>query len=155
MTKLQTGSPAPRFELPVNGGGSVSLDGLKGRPFVLYFYPKDATTGCTQEASSFNSLMAEFERAGVAVVGVSPDSVASHDRFVAKLDLGFPLAADEDHSVAEAYEVWVEKKMYGRTFMGVERATFLIDANGRIARIWRKVRVPGHAEEVLEAAKNL
>lgn len=155
MTKLQTGSPAPRFELPVNGGGSVSLDGLKGRPFVLYFYPKDATTGCTQEASSFNSLMTGFERAGVAVVGVSPDSVASHDRFVAKLDLGFPLAADEDHVVAEAYEVWVEKKMYGRTFMGVERATFLIDAEGRIARIWRKVRVAGHAEEVLEAAKNL
>lgn len=155
MTKLQAGSPAPHFELSASGGDRVSLHALQGKPFVIYFYPKDGTEGCSREAAAFNRLKPEFDRIGVALIGVSPDSQKSHERFAAKLGLGFPLAADEDHGTADAYGVWVEKKMYGRTFMGVERSTFLVAADGKIREVWRKVRVPGHAEAVLEAAKHL
>jgi len=120
---------------------------------VLYFYPKDDTSGCTAEAIAFNGLKAKFEAAGAVVIGVSPDSPKSHDKFKTKHDLRFALASDESKAMLEAYGVWVEKSMYGKKYMGVERATFLIDAEGRVAKVWRKVKVPGHAEAVLEAVK--
>ena len=151
----QDGDKAPDFELPTDAGGSLALSGLKGKPVVLYFYPKDDTSGCTAEAKDFSRLAPDFRKAGVEVIGVSPDSVESHAKFRKKYDLGIKLAADADKAVANAYGVWVEKSMYGRKYMGVERSTFLIDKAGRIARSWRKVRVPGHAEEVLAAAKAL
>ena len=150
---LSIGDLAPDFDLPADGGGRVSLSALKGQQVVLYFYPKDDTSGCTAEAIAFNGLKAQFEAAGAVVVGVSPDSVKSHDKFKAKYELGFPLASDESKAMLEAYGVWVEKSMYGKKYMGVERTTFLIDAEGRVAKVWRKVKVPGHAEAVLEAAK--
>ena len=152
---LEVGGKAPGFTLRTDGGGEVSLAGLQGRKVVLYFYPKDDTSGCTREAIDFSAHLAAFEKAGAAVVGVSPDSVAKHDRFKAKHDLTVLLAADEERQVLEAYGVWVEKSMYGRKYMGVERATFLLDGDGRIARIWRKVKVPGHAEAVLSAVEQL
>ena len=152
---LQDGDTAPDFELPTDGGGKLRLSGLAGRPVVLYFYPKDDTSGCTAEARDFTQLAPDFRKAGVEVVGVSPDSVESHARFRKKHGLGIRLAADADKAVATAYGVWVEKSMYGRKYMGVERSTFLIDAKGRIARSWRKVKVPGHAAEVLAAARAL
>jgi thioredoxin-dependent peroxiredoxin len=152
---LQDGDEAPDFELPTDGGEPLKLSRLKGKPVVLYFYPKDDTSGCTQEAKDFSKLAAEFRKAGVEVIGVSPDSTESHARFRKKYDLGVRLAADTDKAVANAYGVWVEKSMYGRKYMGVERSTFLIDAKGRIARSWRKVKVPGHAADVLAAAKAL
>jgi thioredoxin-dependent peroxiredoxin len=148
---LNVGDAAPPFSLPATGGRTISLDSLAGKQVVLYFYPKDDTSGCTLEAQAFNALRNRFEEAGAVVIGVSPDGVKSHEKFQAKYDLGFPLIADEEKSMLEAYGVWVEKSMYGRKYMGVERTTVLIDANGRIARIWPKVKVPGHAEEVLEA----
>lgn len=149
------GDKAPDFTLETDGGGTISLEACKGRPVVLYFYPKDDTSGCTKEAIAFTGLAAEFDALDTSVIGISPDTVASHDKFKAKHALSVMLGADIEKTVAEAYGVWVEKSMYGRKYMGVERATFLIDGNGRIARAWRKVKVPGHAEAVLEAAKEL
>jgi Peroxiredoxin len=152
---LTTGAPAPSFSLPATDGRQISLDGLKGRKAVLYFYPKDDTSGCTLEAQAFQSLRKQFEAADTEIVGISPDSLKSHDRFRAKYGLDFPLASDETKAMLEAYGVWAEKSMYGRKYMGVERTTILIDRDGKVARIWPKVKVPGHAEEVLEAAKAL
>lgn len=146
---LNEGDKAPAFDLPSDGGGRLVLDAFRGRPVVLYFYPKDDTEGCTLEAREFDALSAAFDAAGAVVIGVSPDSPKSHDKFKVKHELGLRLASDEDKAVAQAYGVWVEKTMYGRTFMGVERATFLISSKGRIERIWRKVAAKGHAEEVL------
>jgi thioredoxin-dependent peroxiredoxin len=152
---LQEGKKAPDFTLPGDGGNKIKLSALKGRPVVLYFYPKDDTAGCTKEAVAFTDLKAEFDAIGAIVIGISPDSAASHDKFIAKHDLAVRLASDEDKKVVEKYGVWVEKSMYGRKYMGVERTTFLIDATGKIASIWRKVKVPGHAEAVLEATREL
>lgn len=151
----EQGQPAPDFTLPRDGGGEITLSALKPRPVVLYFYPKDDTPGCTKEAIAFTGLAAEFEAAGATVIGVSKDSVAKHDKFVAKHGLGIALVSDEHGDVCERYDVWVEKSMYGKTYMGIERATYLIDGSGQIARVWRKVKVPGHAEAVLEAVRAL
>lgn len=150
---LQDGNPAPDFKLERDGGGTLSLSDFEGRKLVLYAYPKDDTPGCTQEAIAFNGLRQEFTAADTAIVGISPDSVKRHDRFKAKYGLDFPLVADEALGALQAYGIWVEKSMYGRSYMGVERTTFLIGRDGRIARIWRKVKVPGHADEVLAVAK--
>ncbi len=152
---VKAGDKAPDFKLPTDGGGDVSLSSFKGKPMVLYFYPKDDTSGCTKEAMGFRDALSAFKKAGAAVVGVSRDSVARHDKFKAKYDLNFPLVSDEEGSLCEAYGVWVEKSMYGRKYMGIERSTFLIDGAGRIARVWRKVKVPGHVDEVLAAVKTL
>jgi peroxiredoxin Q/BCP len=152
---LEDGDKAPEFDLPTESGETIGLVRLKGKAFVLYFYPKDDTSGCTAEAKDFSCLAPEFRKAGVEVIGVSPDSLVSHQKFHKKYDLAVRLAADADKAVANAYGVWVEKSMYGRKYMGVERSTFLIDKKGRIAKSWRKVKVPGHAEEVLAAAKAL
>jgi peroxiredoxin Q/BCP len=152
---LEDGKDAPDFALPDADGGTVRLASLKGRPVVVYFYPKDDTSGCTAEAKDFTCLAAEFKRAGAEVIGISPDSPASHRKFQEKYDLGVRLLADEERKAAEAYGVWVEKSMYGRKYMGIERSTFLVDASGKIAKSWRKVKVPGHAEEVLEAVRAL
>ncbi len=154
-TSLREGDSAPAFTLPGAGGETVSLAALKGKKVALYFYPKDDTSGCTKEAIEFNGLRDKFAKAKTVVVGMSPDSVKSHDKFREKYDIALPLAADENKEVLSAYGVWVEKSMYGRKYMGVERSTFLIDDKGKIARIWRKVKVPGHAEEVLAAAAAL
>ena len=155
MAGLATGEAAPDFELPRGGGGSVKLSDLAGKSVVLYFYPKDDTSGCTAEAIDFSALKSEFEKAGAVVLGMSPDSVKSHDKFKKKHGLDVELVADEEKKVLVAYGVWTEKSMYGRKYMGVERSTFLIDKSGKISRIWRGVKVPGHATEVLEAAKAL
>jgi peroxiredoxin Q/BCP len=152
---LKAGDKAPGFALPGTDGREISLERLKGRKAVLYFYPKDDTSGCTLEAQQFESLRQDFSAAETEVVGISPDGLKSHDKFRAKYGLSFPLASDESKAMLEAYGVWVEKSMYGRKYMGVERTTVLIDRDGRIARIWPKVKVPGHAEEVLAAAKAL
>lgn len=145
------GDAAPDFTLPANGGREVSLSDYAGRPVVLYFYPKDDTSGCTKQAIAFTEAADAFEAAGAVVIGVSKDSVKSHDRFAAKHDLGIVLASDADGDTCERYGVWVEKNMYGRKFHGIERSTFLIGADGRILRVWRKVKVAGHAEAVLAA----
>ncbi len=156
MTSMpQAGQPAPDFNLPRDGGGAVSLADFAGKPVVLYFYPKDDTPGCTKEAQSFTAHVADFAEAGAVVLGVSKDSVRKHDKFRDKYDLGIALLSDEEGDVCERYGVWVEKSMYGKTYMGIERATFLIDGAGRIARVWPKVKVDGHAAEVLEAVKAL
>ncbi|THV25030.1 thioredoxin-dependent thiol peroxidase [Peteryoungia ipomoeae] len=155
MTEISIGKSAPDFTLPANGGGSVTLSDLKGKSVVLFFYPKDDTSGCTTEAKDFTTLADQFSAAGVAVIGISPDSVKSHDKFAAKHALSVTLASDEEKSVLQTYGVWKEKSMYGKTYMGVERTTVLIDASGKIAAIWPKVKVPGHAQAVLEAAKVL
>ncbi len=147
--------PAPDFTLPVTGGGDVTLSDLQGKSVVLYFYPRDDTPGCTTEAVGFSEHLQAFEDAGAVVYGISRDSMAKHDRFAAKHELTVPLLADEEGTVTEAYDVWVEKNMYGKKSMGIERATYLIDAQGNIARIWRKVKVPGHVEEVLDAVRAL
>lgn len=152
---VEEGHKAPDFELPCDAGQTVRLGKLKGRPVVLYFYPKDDTSGCTSEAKDFTTFAAQFEKAGVTVLGVSPDSCASHAKFRKKHALAITLLADEEKKAAEAYGVWVEKSMYGRKYMGIERSTFLIDKAGKVARTWRKVKVPGHAEDVLAAAKAL
>ena len=149
------GQPAPDFTLPRDGGGEVSLSALRGQKVVLYFYPKDDTPGCTTEALDFTARAREFDAAGAVVIGISKDSVAKHDKFVKKHALGIMLASDEHGTTCEDYGVWVEKSMYGKTYMGIDRSTFLIDAEGRIAREWRGVKVPGHAEEVLAAARAL
>lgn len=153
MSDIVEGVAAPDFDLPTDGDGQVSLSALKGKKVVVYFYPKDDTSGCTKEAIAFTGLAGEFKKAGTVVIGVSPDSAKKHDKFKAKHDLDVTLAADEEKTTVEAYGVWVEKSMYGRKYMGVERSTFLIDADGKVAKVWRKVKVPGHAEAVLEAAK--
>jgi thioredoxin-dependent peroxiredoxin len=153
--KWAVGDKAPDFELPDDSGGKLSLKGFSGQKLVLYFYPKDNTSGCTKEAIDFNALKAEFTKAGAVIVGVSPDSVASHTKFKTKYDLGLALASDETKTMLEAYGVWVEKSMYGRKYMGVERTTFLIDPKSKIAAVWNKVKVPGHAQAVLDAAKAL
>jgi thioredoxin-dependent peroxiredoxin len=153
--KLETGANAPQFDLPSDGNGRLSSAKLAGQKYVLYFYPKDDTSGCTQEAIEFNGLRKDFEAAGTTVLGVSPDSAKSHDKFKAKHGLDFGLVSDEEKTMLEAYGVWVEKSMYGRKYMGVERTTVLVGADGKIARIWNKVKVPGHAREVLEAARAL
>jgi len=153
MADIERGHPAPDFDMETDGGGRVRLSDLRGKTVVLYFYPKDDTPGCTKEAIAFTGLKDAFEAEGAVIVGVSPDPVAKHDKFKAKHDLSVMLAADTDNAVAEAYGVWVEKNMYGKKYMGVERATFLIDAQGNLAEAWRKVKVPGHAEAVLEAVK--
>ncbi|PYE85793.1 thioredoxin-dependent thiol peroxidase [Pseudoroseicyclus aestuarii] len=150
---LATGDEAPDFTLPADDGGSVTLSALRGAPVVLYFYPRDDTPGCTTEAQDFTALQAEFAAAGIRVLGVSRDSVAKHGRFRDKHGLKVTLLADEEAEVCQSYGVWVEKNMYGKTSMGIERSTFLIAADGGLARIWRKVKVPGHAQEVLEAAR--
>src|SRR5450631_4033324 len=154
-TKLAAGGKAPDFELPDDTGGKISLASFEGKKLVLYFYPKDDTSGCTREAIDFNGLRGEFKKAGAAILGVSPDTAASHAKFKAKYKLDLALAADESKAMLEAYGVWVEKSMYGRKYMGVERTTFLLGKDGRIAAVWNKVKVPGHAEAVLAAAKAL
>lgn len=152
---LQVGDKAPDFTMPADGGGTVSLAALKGRPVVLYFYPRDDTPGCTTEACGFRDAMPDFSKVDAAIVGVSRDTVAKHDKFKAKYDLPFTLGADDSGAVTEAYGVWVEKSMYGKKSMGIERATFLIGRDGVIRGIWRKVKVAGHVDEVLAAARGL
>lgn len=152
---LDAGSRPPPIDLPAGDGGRVRLADFAGRPVVVYFYPKDDTSGCTREAQDFAALLGDFRAADTAVVGISPDGPKSHAKFAAKYDLAFPLASDETKEVCAAYGVWAEKSMYGRKYMGVERSTFLIGRDGRIARVWRKVKVPGHAEEVLAAVREL
>ncbi len=152
---LNIGDKAPQFELPGDGGGTARLSDFAGQPVVVYFYPKDDTAGCTAEAIDFSRLKPEFAKAGAAVIGISPDTAKKHDKFRKKHALTVALAADEERKAIEAYGVWVEKQMYGRSYMGVERTTFLIGRDGRIAQIWRKVRVKGHAEAVLEAVRSL
>ena len=150
---LEIGDKAPDFTLPTDGAGTVRLSDLKGQHVVLYFYPKDDTSGCTAEACQFRDLFPKFGRSDAAVIGISRDSIVSHDKFKKKYKLPFILAADEQGKVTERYGVWVQKSMYGRKYMGIERSTFLIDGKGVIRGIWRKVKVPGHAEEVLNAIK--
>jgi thioredoxin-dependent peroxiredoxin len=152
---LTIGTRAPAFSLPATDGREISLDGLKGRKIVLYFYPKDDTSGCTLEAQNFQALKQDFVAADAEIVGVSPDSLKSHDKFRTKYGLDFTLASDEATAMLQAYGVWVEKSMYGRKYMGVERTTVLIDRDGAVAQVWTKVKVPGHAEEVLKAAQAL
>ena len=151
----ETGDTAPDFTLPQDGGDDVTLSALKGAPVVLYFYPRDDTSGCTKEAIAFTGLLPEFEAAGTKVFGISKDTVAKHEKFRTKHELGVGLLSDADNTVCEDYGVWVEKSMYGKKYMGIERATFLVGADGTIAQVWRKVKVPGHAEAVLEAVKGL
>ena len=153
---LTPGTPAPTFTaLPTDGGGTVSLSDLAGKVVVLYFYPKDMTSGCTKQAEAFRDLYPAFEAAGAVIVGVSKDSVKRHDTFREKHALPFPLISDEEGTLCEAYGVWVEKSMYGRKYMGIDRSTFLIDRDGVIRHIWRKVKVPGHGDAVLEAVRGL
>ena len=151
----ETRTKAPAFTLPMAGGGKVRLSEFKGRPVVLYFYPKDDTPGCTAEAVDFSAHKAKFDRANTIVIGISKDSIERHDKFKAKHKLSVILASDEDGATLARYGVWVEKNMYGRKYMGIQRATFLIDAAGIIRRVWPKVKVKGHADEVLAAAKAL
>lgn len=153
MTEIQ--ETAPDFTLPASGGDTLTLSEMKGSAVILFFYPRDDTSGCTKESIAFSQLLQEFAAANTKVIGISKDSIAKHEKFIAKHDLTVPLASDENDTVCEAYGVWKEKSMYGKKFMGIERSTFLIDADGKIAQIWRKVKVPGHAEAVLEAAKAL
>lgn len=151
----QVGAPAPDFSLPADSGETITLSALRGKNVVLYFYPKDDTPGCTTEAKDFTAMAEDFKAAGAVVIGMSRDTATKHDKFIAKHDLKVKLAADVDGSATEAYGVWVEKNMYGRTYMGIERATYLIDDKGVVRQIWRKVRVKGHAQAVLDAVKAL
>jgi peroxiredoxin Q/BCP len=152
---LAVGDKAPDFTLPADGGGEVSLKALKGKTVVLYFYPRDDTPGCTTEACAFRDALPDFSKVKATVIGVSKDTVASHDKFKTKFKLPFPLASDADGKVCEAYGAWGEKSMYGKKYMGIERSTFLIDGKGIVRNIWRKVKVDGHAAEVLKAAEAL
>lgn len=154
-TSLEPGSAAPDFSLPANGGQTVSLSDLRGKKVVLYLYPKDDTSGCTKEAIGFTEKLAEFEAAGAVVLGLSKDPVKKHDKFIEKHGLGVTLLSDEEGSVVEAYGAWVEKSMYGRKYMGIDRSTFLIDGDGVLREIWRKVKVTGHVDKVLAAVKAL
>ena len=155
MTDITEGQAAPAFDLATDGAGRITLDGLKGQPVVLYFYPKADTPGCTTEGLDFSALADQFAAANTVVIGVSRDAVKKLDRFKAKHDLKVVLGSDEDGAVCEAYGVWVQKQLYGREYMGVERATFLIDDAGLVRRVWRSVKVKGHAEQVLEAVRSL
>jgi peroxiredoxin Q/BCP len=150
---LKEGDPAPDFELPTDSGGRFRLSDNRGMPVVVYFYPKDDTSGCTKEAIGFSEGKAKFDEMQTLIVGISPDNAKTHDKFKAKHGLSITLAADADKKVAEAYGVWVEKSMYGRKYMGVDRSTFLVDRNGVIAKIWRNVKIPGHVEDVLDTAR--
>jgi len=152
---VEEGEKAPDFDLPSDGDGTVGLASLKGKTVVLYFYPKDDTSGCTREAIDFSGLKADFDAAGAVIFGVSPDPVKKHDKFKAKHDLSVTLLSDESTDMLQQWGVWKEKSMYGRKYMGVERSTFLIDGDGIVRKVWRKVKVPGHAEAVLEAARGL
>lgn len=149
------GDMAPDFTMPATDGRTVSLSGMKGKPFILYFYPKADTPGCTKEACAFQEASPNLEEIGLDVIGVSPDKIKPIEKFAAKYSLTFPLASDEDHAVAERFGSWVEKSMYGRKYMGIDRSTFLIDANGKIMTIWRKVSVSVHADAVMTAARSL
>lgn len=151
--EITAGTAAPDFTLPRDGGGEVTLSSLKGKQVVLYFYPKDDTPGCTKESIAFSEAIADFDAAGAVVIGVSKDTAAKHDKFVAKHDLKVILVSDAEGSTCEDYGVWVEKNMYGKTYMGIERATFLIGADGTVRQVWRKVKVPGHSDAVLEAVR--
>jgi peroxiredoxin Q/BCP len=155
MTALTVGAPAPDFDLAADGGRRVRLSALAGRVRVVYFYPADDTETCTREAIDFSAAAADFAAAGAAVIGISPDPPRSHDRFKAKYGLVVTLASDPDHAVAERYGVWVEKVLFGRRYMGVERATFIVAGDGRIGRIWRKVRIKGHVQAVLSTVRTL
>lgn len=155
MIEITEGSKAPAFDMATDGGSRVSLDGLKGRKVVLYFYPKADTPGCTTEGQDFSALIADFDKAGATVIGVSRDPVKKLDRFKAKYDLKVILASDEPEDVTQTWGVWVQKKLYGREYMGIERATFLIDGDGVVQRVWRKVSVKGHAAEVLAVVESL
>jgi len=152
---LDAGDKAPKFRLATDGGGDVSSTALKGKPYVLYFYPKDDTSGCTKEAIGFSDAARKFAALGIPVIGISKDSTASHDKFKAKYKLKVVLGSDPEIKTAQDYGVWVEKSLYGRKYMGMERATFLVDGQGVIRNIWRKVKVDGHVEAVLAAAKAL
>ncbi len=152
---LEPGQTAPDFTLPRDGGTELTLSALRPQKVVLYFYPKDDTPGCTKEAIAFTGLAPDFEAAGTVIIGISKDKAAKHDKFIAKHDLRVALVSDADSDVCERYGTWVQKQMYGKTYMGIERSTFLIDPSGTITQIWRKVKVPGHAEAVLEAARAL
>ena len=152
---LAVGDKAPDFKMPSDGGGEISLASLNGKAVILYFYPKDDTPGCTKEACGFRDALPDFAGANAEIIGVSKDSVAKHDKFKSKYDLPFALGADVDGAVCEAYGTWIEKSMYGRKYMGIERATFLIDGDGVLRGVWRKVKVKGHVEEVLAAAQGL
>ena len=152
---VDTGDMAPDFTLPRDGGEEVSLSQLKGQSVVLFFYPRDDTSGCTKESIGFSEAKDDFAAAGAVIYGISKDSVKSHDKFVAKRELTVPLLSDEHGSTSEDYGVWKEKSMYGKTYMGIERSTFLIDPDGKIAQVWRKVKVPGHVEAVLETVKDM
>jgi len=150
---LAEGDTAPDFQMPATSGRAVSLDSYKGKPFILYFYPKADTPGCTKEACAFQESMPHLEAIGLDVIGVSPDKIKPIEKFAAKYGLTFPLASDENHAVAERYGTWVEKSMYGKKYMGMERSTFLVGPDGKVLKAWRKVSVTGHADEVLKAAK--
>ena len=154
-TELAPGMKAPDFTVAFDTAQEVTTESLRGKHKVIYFYPKDDTPGCTVEAKDFRDVIGDFERAGAIVIGVSRDSVKSHDAFKQKFCLPFPLASDEEGTMCEDYGVWVEKSMYGKTYMGVERTTFLIDKNGTIRNIWKKVKVDGHVQDVLKAVRNL
>ena len=155
MSELKIGDAAPDFTLPTDGNGKITLSELAGKKIILYFYPKDNTPGCTTESCAFNDNLPEFEKLNVQVIGISKCSVAKHDNFKEKYGFKFPLASDENSDTCENYGVWKEKSMYGKTFMGIERTTFLIDENGKIVHIWPKVKVSGHVEEVRSALENI
>jgi thioredoxin-dependent peroxiredoxin len=155
MSKIKPGSKVPEFSLPMTGGGTWSLKDAAGSKLVIYFYPRDMTSGCTREAQDFRDRHAAFRKAGVELVGVSRDSVAAHDKFTAKESLPFPLLADTDERVCRMFDVIKQKSLYGRKYLGVERSTFLLDGTGKLRHEWRNVKVPGHAEAVLEAARSL
>ena len=152
---VDVGDKAPAFTMPTDGGGKVSLASLKGKPVVLYFYPKDDTPGCTKEACAFRDRSAELKQLGAVVLGVSPDTVASHVKFRDKYELNFPLLEDAEHAVAEKYGAWREKNMYGKKSMGVQRSTFLIGPDGKVVKVWKRVKVDGHDDQVIEALKAL
>ncbi len=152
---LDIGAVAPDVRFETADGGQATLADYRGKPLVLYFYPKDDTSGCTREAQDFTALAPEFEKAGAKVIGISRDPMKQHEKFIDKYQLSVPLASDEDGRISDAFGTWVQKSMYGRKYMGMERATFLIGADGRVLKAWRKVKVPGHAAEVLEAAKEV
>jgi peroxiredoxin Q/BCP len=155
MTATLVGSKSPNFTASTDSNGSISLKDLRGKTVILYFYPKDDTSGCTAEACDFRDNMQRLTSSGAVVLGVSPDSPKSHDKFKQKYELNFALLSDESHEICESYGVWVEKSMYGRKYMGVERSTFVINAEGVLAHEWRKVKVPGHVDEVLAAVQSL
>lgn len=150
MTALQEGAQAPEIDLPTDGGGHILLSDLRGEKILVFFYPKDDTSGCTKESCSFSENIKSFEHLGCTVIGISKDSVKSHDKFKTKYGLKFPLASDQNGDVCERYGVWIEKSLYGRKYMGIDRSTFLIDEQGKIRKIWRKVKVDGHTQEVLD-----